>query len=93
VNGHFQELKPLKQPGGKIIYAWALEGEIDPASVKSNTFTMEWPPHSGVQKEFPEIDKGEWFGIQAAYKKILPGQKEFLDQLQHLTGFHRKLPS
>lgn len=93
VIGNFQELTPLKQPSGKIIYAWALEGEIDPASVRSNTFAIEWPPGSGVLQEFPEIDKGDWFGIQAAYKKILPGQRGFLDQVQDLLGLKREVPS
>ena len=93
VNGIFQEMTPLKQPSGKIVYAWALEGDIDPISVRSNTFAMEWPPGSGVKQEFPEIDKGEWFGIQASYKKILPGQRGFLDQLQDLLGMKREVPS
>ena len=93
VNGIFQELTPHKQPSGKIIYAWALEGEIDPALVRSNTFAMEWPPGSGVQQEFPEIDKGEWFGIQAAYKKIFLGQRGFLDQVQDLLGLKREAAS
>jgi len=91
VSGNFQELTPQKQPSGKIIYAWAVEGEIDPAALKSNTFTIEWPPRSGLQKEFPEIDKGEWFGIQSASEKILPGQRGFLDQLQDLLDRDRKL--
>lgn len=84
--GHFQELTPLKQPSGKIIHVWAVEGEIDPATLKSNTIEMEWPPRSGIQREFPEIDDGRWYPVQAAYEKLLPGQRGFLDQLKRLLG-------
>ena len=79
--GVFIELTPLKQPSGKIIHCWAFEGDCDPSALKSNTFSMEWPPHSGVQSEFPEVDRAEWFDIKTAKQKILPGQAPFIDQL------------
>jgi predicted NUDIX family NTP pyrophosphohydrolase len=75
-------LTPLKQPSGKIVHAWAVEGDIDPASVVSNTFLMEWPPRSGRQQEFPEIDRGEWFTLAAAKERLIPGQRGFLAELQ-----------
>jgi predicted NUDIX family NTP pyrophosphohydrolase len=82
VDGEFIELTPLKQPSGKVVHAWAVEGEIDAASVRSNTFEMEWPPRSGKMQEFPEVDRGAWFTLDLAWEKILNGQRGFLDQLQ-----------
>jgi predicted NUDIX family NTP pyrophosphohydrolase len=87
IEGAFVPLRPLKQPSGKLVHAWAIEGDIDPSSVRSNTFAMEWPPHSGKQQAFPEIDRGEWFSVARAREKIPPGQRGFLDQLQdHLAS-------
>lgn len=80
--GEFVALTPLKQPSGKLVYAWAVRGDIDASSVKSNTFAMEWPPGSGRQCEFPEIDRGAWFAATAGREKILPGQRGFIRQLQ-----------
>ena len=82
VRGEFVPLTPLKQPSGKVVHAWAVEGDIDAASIKSNTFSIEWPPRSGKREEFPEVDRGEWFTIAAAKEKILQGQRGFLDKLQ-----------
>ncbi len=79
--GEFIPLTPRKQPSGKVISAWALEGDCDAASIKSNTFSMEWPPHSGKQQEFPEVDRAGWFTIPTAKGKILKGQVAFLDEL------------
>ena len=79
--GPFVPLKPIKQKGGKIVHAWAFEGDCDPAAVKSNTFTIEWPPRSGRQAEFPEIDRAEFFDLAAARKKIKAGQEGLIDQL------------
>jgi predicted NUDIX family NTP pyrophosphohydrolase len=79
--GDFMPLKPLKQPSGKLVFAWALRFDFDPSSLKSNVFSMEWPPKSGRQREFPEVDKAAWFGLEAARRKILKGQAPFLDQL------------
>ena len=75
------ELGSIEQKGGKVVSAWAAEGDIDAESVSSNTFTMEWPPRSGRIAEFPEIDRAGWFGIDAAREKLLPAQGEFLDRL------------
>jgi predicted NUDIX family NTP pyrophosphohydrolase len=82
VDGEFVALKPLKQKSGKLVHAWALQGEIDASSIKSNAFSMEWPPRSGREQEFPEVDRGGWFTIATAREKILPGQRGFIDQLE-----------
>ena len=81
LSGNFIELKPIKQKGGKVVFCWALEGDIDPATVKSNTFELEWPPKSGKKREFPEIDKGEWFTVPEARIKINEQQVDLIDQL------------
>ena len=81
ITGKFIELTPLKQPSGKIVYVWTVEENIDATSIKSNLFSMEWPPRSGKQQEFPEVDKGGWFTIGLAQEKLLPGQCGFLEQL------------
>jgi len=75
-------LEPLRQPSGKIIHAWALHGEFDPATLTSNTFSMEWPPHSGQQREFPEVDRAGWFSMEEAGRKILKGQAPLLSELR-----------
>jgi predicted NUDIX family NTP pyrophosphohydrolase len=75
-------LEPLRQPSGKVVYAWAMKEDLDPVRLKSNTFSMEWPPKSGRQQGFPEIDRAEWFTIELAMQKILKGQAGFLAQLQ-----------
>jgi predicted NUDIX family NTP pyrophosphohydrolase len=81
ISGDFIPLSPLRQPGGKYIFAWAVRGNFDPATLSSNSFWLEWPPKSGRQKEFPEVDRAAWFPIEAAMKKILKGQQGFLTQL------------
>lgn len=86
IKGDFMELKPLKQPSGKVVYVWAVEGNIDEVSIESNLFTMEWPPKSGKKQEFPEVDRGGWFTIPEARKKLLKGQVGFLDELQKRLG-------
>jgi predicted NUDIX family NTP pyrophosphohydrolase len=75
-------LEPIRQPSGKIVFAWAMKGNFDPARLKSNTFAMEWPPKSGQKVDFPEIDRAGWFTFDAARRKIMEGQVGFLDQLQ-----------
>lgn len=80
--GEYLPLDPLRQPGGKVVHAWAVRGDADPARLRSNTFSMEWPPRSGKQREFPEADRAEWFSIEDARRKILKGQSGFLDQLE-----------
>lgn len=84
ITGDFIELSPLKQPSGKVVYAWAVEGNIDAKSIRSNMFSMEWPPRSGREQEFPEVDKGGWFTIAQAQNKLLPGQRGFLAQLKKI---------
>ena len=84
--GEFVALTPLKQRSGKLVYAWAARGDIDASSITSNTFSMEWPPRSGQQREFPEIDRGAWFTVAAANEKILPGQRGFIRQLEEHLG-------
>jgi len=75
------ELGTVKQSGGKVVTAWAAEGDLDAAGVQSNTFTMEWPPRSGVMREFPEVDRAEWFAMEDARSRINPAQAVFLDRL------------
>jgi predicted NUDIX family NTP pyrophosphohydrolase len=75
------ELGSIRQRAGKVVEAWAAEAEFDPAALASNAFSMEWPPRSGSQKEFPEVDRAEWFDLQTAREKILPAQAELLDRL------------
>jgi len=81
VSGEFIELKSVKYKSGKIIYAWAVECDVDQNKIESNLFSIEWPPKSGKQQEFPEVDRGEWFSIAEAKKKILPALVPFLDEL------------
>jgi predicted NUDIX family NTP pyrophosphohydrolase len=84
VTGSFRALSPVKQPSGKVVSAWAVEGDLDTATLKSNTFSLEWPPRSGRMQEFPEVDRGAWFDLPTAQTKLQPGQRGFLDQLQQL---------
>lgn len=80
-NGEFIDLGEIKQPSGKIVHAWALGQDIDAAGIVSNTFSLEWPRNSGVIREYPEVDRGAWFGIDAARVKILKGQAGFIERL------------
>ena len=79
--GEFIPLGELRQPGGKRVTAWAFESDCDPAAVRSNLFSMEWPKGSGRMQEFPEIDRAGWFPPELARQKILKGQLPFLDRL------------
>ena len=80
-DGEFIALGQAKQSGGKIISAWAFEGDCSPAELRSNIFSMEWPPKSGRQQEFPEVDRADWFDLNEARRRILKGQVVFLDRL------------
>jgi predicted NUDIX family NTP pyrophosphohydrolase len=80
--GEFTRLEAVKQPGGKVVSAWAFEGDCDAETIRSNTFTMEWPPRSGRFQEFPEVDRGQWFDPDTAQEKILKGQRPLLEELQ-----------
>ena len=82
--GEFILLTSRKQPSGKIITAWAFEGDCDASAVKSNTFSTEWPPRSSRQQEFPEVDRAGWFSISVAKEKIIKGQMGFLDELTQI---------
>ncbi|MGN6439254.1 MAG: NUDIX domain-containing protein [Agriterribacter sp.] len=79
--GNFTPLTPVKQKGGKIVMAWALEKDIDPSIIKSNSFSMEWPPRSGIQKTFPEIDKAAWFTVEEAKNKMIEAQFALVEEL------------
>jgi predicted NUDIX family NTP pyrophosphohydrolase len=81
INGNFIDLPPIQQKGGKTVYAWAVEGDIDHETIVSNTFEMEWPPRSGKKQAFPEIDRAAWFDMETAKKKINSAQASFIDHL------------
>jgi predicted NUDIX family NTP pyrophosphohydrolase len=80
-SGDFQPLGTVKQPSGKIIHAWTAESDFDTTTVKSNLFSMQWPPKSGRMGEFPEVDRAGWFSIEEARAKIIKGQAPFLERL------------
>jgi predicted NUDIX family NTP pyrophosphohydrolase len=81
VEGEFTALQPIKQKSGKLVLAWAVEGDCEPAALRSNLFTMEYPPKSGRQAQFPEIDRAAWFTIEEARTKLLAAQLPLLDEL------------
>jgi predicted NUDIX family NTP pyrophosphohydrolase len=82
--GPLLPLKPIKQQGGKIVHAWAFEGDCDPQAIHSNTFTIAWPPRSGKQQEFPEVDRAEFFDLAMARVKIKAGQDRLIDELEEI---------
>ena len=84
--GELIDLGEIRQKGGKVVTAWAAAGDLDAAAVRSNTFAMEWPPRSGRQTEFPEIDRAGWFGVDDAREKLNAAQTEFLDRLLGRLG-------
>ena len=84
--GALDELGSVKQKSGKEVVAFAVEGDLDPATVASNTFEQEWPPRSGRMQSFPEIDRAEWFGLDAAREKLNPAQAAFVDRLETLLA-------
>jgi predicted NUDIX family NTP pyrophosphohydrolase len=84
--GSFVPLGDIRQPSGKIVHAWAVEADFDPSLFRSNTFSLDWPPHSGTQADFPEIDRGEWFSLDQARAKISVGQRDLLERLQTHIG-------
>jgi predicted NUDIX family NTP pyrophosphohydrolase len=81
IDGEFHQLEPLKQRGGKVVHAWAVEADCDASQIRSNLFSIEWPPKSGQMRKFPEVDRAQWFNIPEARKRILAGQSGFIDQL------------
>lgn len=80
--GELTPIGEIRQKGGKRVVAWALEGDLDPESLESNTFTMEWPPGSGTLAEFPEVDRAAWFDLDEARSRILPSQLPLLERLE-----------
>jgi predicted NUDIX family NTP pyrophosphohydrolase len=80
------ELGRVQLKSGKVIHAWACEGDLDPQIQRSNTFRMEWPPRSGHFREFPEVDRVEWFDVVSAGLKLNPAQVEFVDRLRALLS-------
>jgi predicted NUDIX family NTP pyrophosphohydrolase len=80
------ELGTIVQRGGKHVTAWAVEGDLDATTAHSNTFVMEWPPRSGVQREFAEVDRAEWFSVDVAREKLVAAQVELLDRLVQVVG-------
>lgn len=88
--GALIELGSIRQRAGKLVHAWAAEADFDPARLSSETFSMEWPPRSGTEREFPEVDRAEWMGPDTARAKINQAQAELLDRLRERTGEGRK---
>jgi predicted NUDIX family NTP pyrophosphohydrolase len=86
IDGDFLDLGAHKQPGGKTIVAWAIEGDFDTESLKSNAFSIEWPPRSGRMAEFPEVDKAAWHSIDEALEKATPGQRPIIAALAQRLG-------
>ncbi len=80
--GDFIPLAPVKLKSGKIVHAWAIQSDLDPAAIKSNTFEMEWPPRSGKKVRFPEVDRAAFFDLQTARRKINPAQAAFVTELE-----------
>jgi predicted NUDIX family NTP pyrophosphohydrolase len=80
------DLGQIRQRAGKVVDAWGAQGDFDPAALDSNTFEMEWPPRSGREAEFPEVDRAGWFDLEGARRKLLPAQGEFLDRLLDHLG-------
>ncbi len=85
-SGTAVELTPVRQAGGKTVHAWALEGDFDAATVRSNLFSVEWPPRSGRQQEFPEVDRADWFPLAQARTKLLGGQVPLLAELVRIAA-------
>lgn len=84
VRGDLLPLSPVTQRGGKVVHAWAVRGELDPAELRSNEFSMEWPPRSGRVQSFPEVDRAAWFPLEVARLKILQSQVPLLDELERM---------
>ncbi|MEI8196053.1 MAG: NUDIX domain-containing protein [Phycisphaerae bacterium] len=84
--GPFIPLTPVKLKSGKIVHAWACAGDCDPAMIRSNNFTMEWPPKSGRQMEFPEVDRAGWFTVEEARVKMNPAQMGLVEELGRMVG-------
>jgi predicted NUDIX family NTP pyrophosphohydrolase len=86
VEGELVPLTPVRQRAGKLVHAWAAAGDCEAHAVTSNVFRMEWPPRSGLMREFPEVDRAAWYALDAARVKILPAQQPLLDELERLLA-------
>jgi predicted NUDIX family NTP pyrophosphohydrolase len=86
VEGELRALKPLRQSGDKMVHAWVVEGDLDPTTIVSNTFEIEWPPRSGRMQSFPEIERGAWLALPDARRKILRAQVPLLEELAQMLA-------
>ena len=86
LEGELIALAPIRQKGGKVVLAWAIEGDCDAQAIESNVFSMEWPPKSGKMAEFPEIDRAEWFSLEEARRRINPGQLPLIEELEGMSA-------
>ena len=84
--GPFHPLGSIKQKSGKVVHAWAFEGDCAPETIRSSTFKVEWPARSGMWREYPEVDRAEWFALQEAGRRINPAQVPLLEALARLAG-------
>ena len=91
-SGDFIDLGTIRQSGGKLVSAWAFEGDCDPAQLTSNLCQLEWPPHTGRLIQFPEVDRGAWFSLSEATKRTLKGQQPLLETLMHKLKSAIELP-
>ena len=80
-DGEYHELGEVRQTNGKVVVAWAVEGDLDADAIVSNTFELQWPPRSGRTQQFPEVDRAAWFELEAARPKLVKGQAQLLDRL------------
>ncbi len=85
-DGEYLPLDAIKQKNGKLVYAWAVEGDFDPSNLRSNTFELEWPPKSGMMQETPEVDRAEWFAGEVAKQKMFSGQSALVDELLNVLS-------
>ena len=85
-DGELIPLGSVRQAGGKVVHAWAARGDLDPGSISSMTFEMEWPPRSGRKQPFPEVDRAGWFDLEQARRMLVEGQRTFVDRLEETLG-------
>ena len=91
--GEVIDLGTVRQKAGKVVQAWAAEGDFDPSQLSSNTFTMQWPPRSGREQTFPEVDRAGWFSPEVAREKLIPAQATFVDRLLERLADRPPAPS
>jgi predicted NUDIX family NTP pyrophosphohydrolase len=89
--GEFKALQPVRQASGKLVFAWAFEGNFDPTKLHSNTFLVEWPPRSGNMQEFPEVDQAAWFSLKEAKQRIIKAQAQLLEELAAMVAIESPL--